>query len=138
MDARIAELYTRLAQSNRGTAHLHHRDKKYDCEFRYSPHTVSVVIPAYNAEAVLPRALESVFQQTHPVEEVIVVNDGSRDRTAEVMASYGAKIIGIHTDNRGAAAARNSGIQRATSHWIAFLDADDEWHADKMERQWRH
>jgi glycosyltransferase involved in cell wall biosynthesis len=97
---------------------------------------VSVVIPAYNAEAVLARALESVFQQTCPVQEVIVVNDGSRDRTAEVMASYDARIIGMHTENQGAAAARNAGIQRATSHWIAFLDADDAWHVDKMERQW--
>jgi GT2 family glycosyltransferase len=98
--------------------------------------TVSVVIPAYNAGGVLARALQSVLQQSLPVSEIIVVNDGSTDDTAAMMEQYRSKIIGITTVNRGAAAARNAGIEAASSEWIAFLDADDEWHPEKMERQW--
>jgi glycosyltransferase involved in cell wall biosynthesis len=98
--------------------------------------TVSVVIPAYNAGAVLARAVDSVFAQSTPVTEIIVVNDGSTDDTALVMNQYGSRIRGFTTPNRGAAAARNEGIERANSEWIAFLDADDAWHVDKMARQW--
>lgn len=94
---------------------------------------ISVVIPAYNAASFLPRCLRSVFAQTLKPEEVIVVDDGSADNTAALAASLGAKVIS--RPNGGLSAARNTGIQAASSEWIALLDADDMWAPDKLERQ---
>ncbi|MGB9407533.1 MAG: glycosyltransferase family A protein [Terracidiphilus sp.] len=94
---------------------------------------ISVVIPAYNAAAFLPRCLKSVFAQTLKPEEVIVVDDGSTDNTAALAAELGATVI--HRPNGGPAAARNTGIQNASSEWIALLDADDMWAPEKLERQ---
>lgn len=94
---------------------------------------ISVVIPAYNAARFLPRCLKSVFAQTLKPEEVIVVDDGSTDNTAEVAAELGARVISRR--NGGLSAARNTGIQSASSEWIALLDADDLWAPDKLERQ---
>ena len=94
---------------------------------------ISVVIPAYNAAAFLPRCLESVFAQTLKPHEVIVVNDGSVDNTAELAAKLGANVI--TRPNGGLSAARNTGIKNASSDWIALLDADDIWAPDKLERQ---
>jgi glycosyltransferase involved in cell wall biosynthesis len=97
---------------------------------------VSVVIPAYNREASLPRALASVWGQApRPPAEVIVVDDGSRDRTAEVAAALGARVI-RHERNSGAAAARNTGIAAARHEWIALLDSDDEWFPHHLEHLW--
>jgi GT2 family glycosyltransferase len=97
---------------------------------------VSVVIPAYNAASVLPRAIESVLGQTSRPEEVIVVDDGSTDNTAQVATQYGPSITYIRQDNAGASAARNRGIAEATGEWIAFLDSDDEWLPPKLQYQW--
>ncbi len=97
------------------------------------PVTVSVVIPAYNAAAFLPRCLQSVFAQTLKPAEVIVVDDGSTDSTAALAADLGAKVISRR--NGGISAARNTGIKQATSEWIALLDADDLWAPEKLERQ---
>jgi len=94
---------------------------------------ISVVIPAYNAAVFLPRSLGSVRAQTVKPEEVIVVDDGSTDNTATVAAELGARVIS--RPNGGLAAARNTGIRSASSDWIALLDADDLWAADKLERQ---
>ena len=94
---------------------------------------ISVVIPAYNASAFLPRCLKSVFAQTLKPDEVIVVDDGSRDNTAALAAELGARVISL--PNGGPAAARNAGIQSASSEWIALLDADDMWAPEKLERQ---
>ncbi len=98
-------------------------------------YTVSVVIPAYNSAKYLPRAIDSVFKQTLLVDEIIVVDDGSTDNTAEVAASFGDKIRYIYQENAGASAARNVGINVAKSKWIAFLDADDEWLPEKQQLQ---
>lgn len=95
---------------------------------------VSVVIPAYNAEAVLGNALRSVLGQTLPVHQVVVVDDGSADRTAEVARSY-AGVTVIQQKNRGVSAARNAAIAAATGTWIALLDADDDWMPEKNARQ---
>lgn len=89
--------------------------------------TVSVVIPAYNAEHTVARAVASVLAQTRPADEIIVVDDGSSDRTAEVVQSFGDQVRLICRQNGGASEARNTGVLQASSQWIAFLDADDEW-----------
>ena len=94
---------------------------------------ISVVIPAYNAARFLPRCLESVFAQTLKPLEVIVVDDGSTDNTAAVAEELGATVL--RRPNGGPGAARNAGIQFASGEWIALLDADDLWAAEKLERQ---
>lgn len=98
-------------------------------------YSVSVVIPAYNAEKYIGRAIDSVLAQTRRPDEVIVVDDGSTDGTAEVIRSYGSNVRYIGQENGGASVARNSGIEAASSQWIAFLDADDEWLCDKLRIQ---
>ena len=95
--------------------------------------SVAAVIPAYNSSRFIRRALDSVVNQTRPPDEVIVVDDGSTDDTAEVIASYPC-VRYIHQNNAGVSVARNTGIQAAQSEWIAFLDHDDEWLPDKIER----
>ena len=96
---------------------------------------ISAVIPAYNCEEYIARAIESVLEQTHPVDEIIVVDDGSTDTTAEIIKSYGERIRYVHQDNAGECGARNTGVQVAASSWVAFLDADDQWLPDKIELQ---
>lgn len=99
--------------------------------------TISAVIPAYNAEQYIARAIQSVLSQTRPVEEIIVVDDGSTDGTAEAVLAFGDKVKLLQQPNAGVSAARNAGIKAATGQWIAFLDADDEWLPEKTERQVR-
>ncbi|MEZ5294605.1 MAG: glycosyltransferase family A protein [Vicinamibacterales bacterium] len=98
-----------------------------------APRDIAVVIPAFNAAATIGDTLRSVYAQTLPAREVVVVDDGSTDDTARVASTCGARVISL--PNRGAAAARNVGIANTTAPWIAFLDADDEWVPDKLERQ---
>jgi glycosyltransferase involved in cell wall biosynthesis len=94
---------------------------------------ISVVIPAHNAAAFLPRCLGSVFAQTLKPEEVVLVDDGSTDNTAALARELGAKVISQPSE--GPAGARNTAIRNASSDWIALLDADDRWHPEKLERQ---
>ena len=92
------------------------------------PPSVSAVIPAYNAGDTIERALNSVYAQTYEnTIEVIVVDDGSTDETAQIVRDRFPDVILIQQRNAGAAAARNSGVSAASGEWIAFLDADDEW-----------
>ncbi len=93
---------------------------------------ISVVIPTYNRAKVVGKALESVFGQTCPAAEIIVVNDGSKDDTREVLAAYGDRIKAINQKNGGLSAARNRGIQAASTEWVAFLDDDDEWVPERL------
>ena len=97
--------------------------------------TVTAVIPTYNRARLLGRAIESVLGQTRPVDELIVIDDGSTDETREVVARYGDRVRYIFQGNRGVSAARNRGIEEAHSAWIAFLDSDDEWLLNKIELQ---
>ncbi len=101
-------------------------------------YTVSVVIPAYNVEKYIGRAIDSVLAQTRRPDEIIVVDDGSTDNTADVIKSYGSKVCFIRQENAGASVARNTGIEAATGQWIAFLDADDEWLPLKLQHQIEH
>lgn len=96
---------------------------------------ISVVIPAYNAERFIRRAVDGVLRQTCPAQEIIVVDDGSTDGTAEVVRQFGAKVRYLHQANAGVSVARNTGIQAAQGEWIAFLDADDEWYPEKLRLQ---
>lgn len=96
---------------------------------------VSVVIPTFDRQSVLPRALESVLAQTRPVDEIIVVDDGSTDGTAAMVADEFPMARLVGQENLGVSAARNRGIELATGEWIAFLDSDDEWKPEKIERQ---
>ena len=97
----------------------------------------SVVIPAFNAAATLARAIESVRAQSWPVHEIIVVDDGSRDATAEIARQFEAVHL-IQQANSGVSVARNAGAAAATGDWLAFLDADD-WYAPdriKLHAEW--
>ncbi|MFA5142601.1 MAG: glycosyltransferase [Candidatus Omnitrophota bacterium] len=96
---------------------------------------VSVVIPAYNCERFISGAIDSVFNQTYGNYEIIVVNDGSKDRTAEILSGYGTRITKIDQPNKGPAEARNAGVRAARGEYIAFLDQDDEWLPHKLKAQ---
>lgn len=99
------------------------------------PLPITVVVPAYNAAPYLAAALESVRRQSAPAQEIIVVDDGSTDDTVAIARKFGTHVItGI---NRGVAHARNAGIRASGTPWIAFLDADDLWSTDRLERQWQ-
>jgi len=99
---------------------------------------VSVVIPAYFAEHTVARTLDSILSQTVVPEEIIVVDDGSRDGTADVVRGYAPQVTLVQQPNGGPASARNHGIRVASGDWIALLDADDVWLPEKMERQLPH
>jgi glycosyltransferase involved in cell wall biosynthesis len=97
---------------------------------------VSVIMPVFNGERFLRQAIESVFAQTYRNWELIAVNDGSTDGSAAILADYGAKIrVFHHQENLGAASARNRAIFAARGEWLAFLDQDDLWAPDKLQRQ---
>ena len=91
---------------------------------------VSVIVPAYNEEAFIAEALDSALAQDHRPIEVIVVDDGSSDRTAEVASRYDVQLV--RQPNRGPAAARNAGLALARGEYIAILDADDIWPVDRL------
>ncbi|MEA3371167.1 MAG: glycosyltransferase [Campylobacterota bacterium] len=95
---------------------------------------ISVVIPTYNRYEVLKRALTSVFTQTHSSFEVIVVDDGSSDKTQQIVQDF-PQIKYFYQENCGVSSARNLGIKKASCDWIAFLDSDDEWHENKLKEQ---
>lgn len=96
---------------------------------------ISVIIPSYNRAGLLPRALDSVLAQSHPVAEIIVVDDGSTDHTAQLLAGRYARVEYVRQPNRGVSAARNAGLARARHEWLCLLDSDDSWRPDKLEKQ---
>jgi glycosyltransferase involved in cell wall biosynthesis len=98
---------------------------------------ITVAIPAYNAEPYLREALDSVLAQTCKPHEIIVVNDGSHDRTEEIALSYGSSIRYIKQENQGLSGARNTAIREASGDWIALFDSDDVMLPEKLERQTR-
>ncbi len=97
---------------------------------------ISVIIPAYNAERTIRETIESVQRQTFQDFELIVINDGSKDRTVELVQSINDERLKIFSyENGGLPVARNRGISRTTGEFIAFLDADDLWTPEKLELQ---
>jgi GT2 family glycosyltransferase len=95
----------------------------------------SVVIPTYNRADCIGRTIASVMAQSLPPDEVIVVDDGSTDDTAGVVAGFDGRVRYVRQENAGVAAARNHGARLAGSEWIAFVDSDDLWHPRKLELQ---
>jgi hypothetical protein len=96
---------------------------------------VTCVIPAWNAAETIARAIASALGQTAPPIEIIVVDDGSTDRTAEIVGSIGGTVRLIRQANAGGECARNRGIAAASGEFIALLDADDIWLPEKLQRQ---
>ena len=106
---------------------------------QYIDDLVSIITPAYNAAAYIAETIESVLAQTYTKWEMLIVNDCSKDNTAEIVQSYAEKdkrikLINIK-QNSGAAIARNAAIQNAKGRYIAFLDSDDLWKKEKLQKQ---
>ncbi len=98
---------------------------------------ISVVIPTYNREELITEAIDSVLAQTYRDFEIIVVDDGSRDRTSDRVAQYGDRITYHVQENCGVAAARNAGIRLSQGEFVCFLDSDDLWKPQKLATQIR-
>ena len=99
---------------------------------------VSIITPAYNAAKYISRTIDSVRNQTYTEWEMIIIDDGSRDNTAEIVANYANKdnrIKLLRQNNAGSAAARNNALRNSTGQLVCFLDADDLWDADFLSSQ---
>lgn len=96
---------------------------------------VSVIIPVFNGEKHLHKAIESVLQQTYQDREIIIVDDGSIDSTAEIVATFKHVVTYLYQTNSGAGNARNRGVQASRGKYVSFLDHDDVWVPHKLERQ---
>ncbi len=96
---------------------------------------VSCIVPAYNSEQFITEALDSIVAQTYRPLEIVVVDDGSTDTTAEMVRAHSGKVRLLRQDNTGPAAARNLGLGAVHGAFIAFLDADDLWEPTKLSRQ---
>ncbi len=96
--------------------------------------SISVIIPTYNRAETVKRAVESVLSQTYRNFELIVVDDGSTDNTGKTLNSYAPHLRYLHQPNRGVSAARNAGAREAAGEYVAFLDSDDEWKPEKLEK----
>ncbi len=96
---------------------------------------ISVIIPAYNASATIEATVESVLGQTHPADEILVLDDGSTDDTFDRLMAYGSKLKIFRQSNHGLAHARNFLCRQANGELVALLDADDVWHLDYLKAQ---
>ncbi|UOG59627.1 glycosyltransferase family 2 protein [Leptospira noguchii] len=100
---------------------------------------ISVVIPTYNRENKILNSISSVLKQTLPPKEIIVVDDGSTDATvSKIQETFSDKVQILLLEHKGVSHARNRGVENATGDWIAFLDSDDEWLSEKLDKQWKH
>lgn len=96
---------------------------------------ISVIIPTYNRANHLQQALHSVIRQTAQPDEIIIVDDGSNDNTKTIVNDFPSNVKYLYQNNNGVSSARNSGIKQATGDFIAFLDSDDQWLPEKLEKQ---
>jgi glycosyltransferase involved in cell wall biosynthesis len=94
---------------------------------------ITVVIPVYNGENYLAATIHSALRQSYPIEEIIVVDDGSTDGTPGIATSFGSQVRHLRTPNRGVSAARNFGLAQAGTEWVALLDHDDIWEPNHLE-----
>jgi glycosyltransferase involved in cell wall biosynthesis len=97
---------------------------------------ISVVIPVFNRSHLLARTLDSVFRQTYPTTEIVLVDDHSSEDIERAIKKY--PVRAFKSQGKGVSAARNTGIREAYGDWIAFLDSDDEWAPEKLQKQWEH
>lgn len=108
-------------------------------KYRFNNNLVSIIVPVYNSEMVLSDCIESVLQQTYQDWELIMINDGSKDRSVNMINKYVTKDKRVklinQPKNMGVAAARNRGIEASQGRYIAFLDSDDMWKPGKLEKQ---
>jgi glycosyltransferase involved in cell wall biosynthesis len=96
---------------------------------------ISCIVPVFNGERYLREALESISRQTYRPLEIIVADDGSTDGTPNIVATHEGQVVYLQQPNAGSAAARNLGLSAARGEFVAFLDADDLWHPEKLARQ---
>lgn len=96
---------------------------------------ISVIIPVYNGEAFLSETIESVFKQTYQNFEIIIIDDGSTDKSGEICQSFGDSVSYFYQNNCGAGQARNNGFKKSNGDFVAFLDTDDYWLPTKLEKQ---
>ena len=97
--------------------------------------SIAVIIPTYNRSHTLRRALDSVNSQTVKPNEICVVDDGSTDETEQLLSRHYPQVTYVYQSNTGVSSARNAGVAFTRGHWLAFLDSDDEWMPNKLERQ---
>jgi glycosyltransferase involved in cell wall biosynthesis len=97
--------------------------------------TVSVIMTVHNGEKYLEQSIDSILSQTRKVDEIIIVNDGSTDGTSEILAQFNDKILVLNQEKSGIAIGWNKGVQAAIGKYISFLDSDDYWPVNKIERQ---
>ena len=102
------------------------------------PPAISVVVPIFNGERFLAEALDSILAQSYPSFEVIAADDGSTDGSRAVVEGYGGRVRWVSQPTAGPAATRNLGVREAHGDFLAFLDPDDLWHREKLERQVAH
>jgi glycosyltransferase involved in cell wall biosynthesis len=96
---------------------------------------VSVIIPSYNCEEFINETIDSVLAQNYESIELLIVDDGSTDKTQDIIQTYGHRVRLISQKNSGVCAARNRGVQEATGQYICLMDHDDYWYSDKISRQ---
>lgn len=96
---------------------------------------ITLVIPTFNRCSSLYKALHSALQQTVPANEIIIIDDGSTDGTANMLSTEFPQLRHIRQTNKGVSAARNTGVRQAQGSWVAFLDSDDTWHPEKLASQ---
>jgi glycosyltransferase involved in cell wall biosynthesis len=105
-------------------------------EIYRNPPKITVVMPVFNRQQTISRAIDSILSQSHPPDEIIVVNDASTDKTLDMLKSYGDILTCLSLpQNSGPSRARNEGVKHAKTEWIAFLDSDDSWEKDKLKKQ---
>jgi len=96
---------------------------------------ISVVVPVYNREAFLKETLDAIFNQTYQPTEIVVVDDGSTDRSWDILQSYGSRLKTLKIENSGAGNARKTAAEHASCPWLAFCDSDDIWLNNHLERR---
>ena len=96
---------------------------------------ITVIIPTFNRKQYLFHAINSVLAQTYKNIELIIIDDGSSDKTINQLKSYESQLKIYRQKNKGVSAARNKGIKLSKSDWVAFLDSDDQWDIKKLEKQ---
>ncbi len=96
---------------------------------------ITCVVPVFNGERYLAETIDSILAQTHQPLEILVIDDGSTDATPTVVAGFGSRVQYVRQENVGEAAARTRGLSMAQTEFVAFIDADDLWHPEKLARQ---